>query len=186
MQSSHDVLRQNILSNWFATSSLQRWMHWVKNSIKLPSSGKIQTWFTRTLAIWIPSSTLQYLLCNSYGWMWSSANSFLSVLWWRGVSICYRPTGEFWINSTTWDFHSLYRLWRKFKRKLGFLFVGKGKLFIMKLFFEVFNLICFTVERLTCFEMQPRQRRFCWILHEVHFLLDGQGNYSFKRKFMYL
>ena len=57
MQSSHDVLRQNILSNWFATSSLQRWMHWVKNSIKLPSSGKIQTWFTRTLAIWIPSSS---------------------------------------------------------------------------------------------------------------------------------
>ena len=126
----------------------------------LPSSGKIQTWFTCTLAIWIPSSTLQYLLCNSYGWMWSSANSFLSVLRCRGVSICYRPTGEFWINSTAWDFHSLYRLWRKFKRKLSFLFVGKGKLFIMKLFFEEFKLICFTVERLTCFEMQPRQRRF--------------------------
>ena len=95
-----------------------------------------------------------------YGWMWSSANSFLSVLWWRGVNVCYRPTGEFWINSTAWNFHSLYRLRRKFKRKLSFLFVGKGKLFIMKLFFEEFKLICFTVERLTCFELQQRQRRF--------------------------
>ena len=27
MQSSHDVLRQNILSNWFATSSLSKQLH---------------------------------------------------------------------------------------------------------------------------------------------------------------
>ena len=49
------------------------------------------------------------------------------------------------------------RLLRKFKRKLSFLFVGKGKLYIMKLFFEEFNLFFFTV---ACFEMQPRRRRF--------------------------
>ena len=37
----------------------------------------------------------------------------------------------------------------------------KGKVFIVKsVFFEVFNLIFFTAERLACFEMQPRQRRF--------------------------
>ena len=43
MQSSHDALCLNIYSNWFVTLSLQRCMHWVNNSIKLPSSGKTQT-----------------------------------------------------------------------------------------------------------------------------------------------
>ena len=38
--------------------------------------------------------------------------------------------------------------------------MGKGKLFIMELFFEEFYFIFFTAERLACFEMQPRQRRF--------------------------
>ena len=71
-------------------------MHALSN---LLSVGKIQTQFVYTVAIWIPSLTLQYLLCNFYGWMWSLAISFLSVLWWRGISklICYRLTGEFWI-----------------------------------------------------------------------------------------
>ena len=73
---------------------------------------------------------------------------------------CYRLTGEFWINSTAWDSYSLYRLLGKFKRKSSFLFVGKGKLFIMELFFEEFYFIFFTAERLACFEMQPRQQRF--------------------------
>ena len=41
-------------------------MHRENNSIKLPSSGKIQTRFICALAIWIPSSILQYLLCNFY------------------------------------------------------------------------------------------------------------------------
>ena len=93
-------------------------------------------------------------------------------------------TGEFWINSTAWDFHSLYRLWRKFKRKLSFRFVGKGKLFIMKLFFEEFNLICFTGSAwplLKCNQGSDVLENF-----EVHFLLYVQGNYFFKRKFMYL
>ena len=54
-------------------------------------------------------------------------------------------------------FFFLKRLLRKLKRKLSFLFVGKGKLYIMKLFFEEFNLFFFTV---ACFEMQPRRRRF--------------------------
>ena len=119
-------------------------MHRVNNSIKLSSLGKIQTWFICTIAIWIPSSTFLYLLCNFYGWMWSSVNSFLSVLWWRGVSIRYRLTGEFWIKSTAWDFFSLYRLLKKLKGKLSFLFVAKTKLFIMKLFFEEFSF--FTAE----------------------------------------
>ena len=79
--------------------------------------------------------------------MWSLAISFLSVLWWRGVSklICYRLTGEFWITRQR-DFDSLHSLLKKLKQKLSFLFVGKGKLFIMKLFFEEFNLIFFTAE----------------------------------------
>ena len=120
-----------------------------------------------------------------YGWMWSS---FFSVLWWRGVSklklICYQLWGEFWKDSTAWDFFSMYRLLRKFKIKLSFIFVGKWKLLIMKLFFEEFNLLFFTAERLACYEMQLRQRRFgaFWGI----FLLYGQGNFVFKRKFMYL
>ena len=119
----------------------------VNNSIKLASSRKIQTWYICILAVWIPSSTWQYLLCNFYGWMWSSAYWFLSVLWWRGVySICWQLKGEFCINSTAWDFYSLYRLSKKPKRKLRFLFVGKGKRFIMELFIDEFNPIFFTVE----------------------------------------
>ena len=114
---------------------------------------------------------------------------FLSVLWWRGVSklklICYQLTGKLWIDLTAWDFYSLYRLSRKFKRKFSFLFVGKWNLFIMKLFFEEFNLLFFTAEHLACFEMQPRQRRFGAFSWGT-FLLRGQGNLVFKRKFMYL
>ena len=160
-------------------------MHRVNNSINLPSLGKIQTWFICSLAIWLPTSTWQYLLCSFYGWMWSS---FFSVLWWRGVSklklICYQLWGEFWKDSTAWDFYAMYRLLRKFKIKLSFIFVGKWKLLIMKLFFEEFNLLFFTAERLACYEMQLRQRRFgaFWGI----FLLYGQGNFVFKRKFMYL
>ena len=94
--------------------------------------------------------------------MWSSADSFLSALWSRGVSsISYRLTGEFWINFTAWGFYSLYRLLIKCKRKLSFLVVGKGKFFIMKLFFEEFNLFSSRWSACpVCFEMQPRQRRF--------------------------
>ena len=65
---------------------------------------------------------LQYLLCIFYVWMWFSTNSFLSVRWWRGVSklIWYRLTGEFWINSTAWDFCSVYRLLKKLRKKKAF------------------------------------------------------------------
>ena len=41
---------------------------------------------------------------------------------------------------------------RKFKRMLSFLFVGKGKLFVIKLSFEEFNFVSFAAERLVCFE----------------------------------
>ena len=46
------------------------------------------------------------------------------------------------------------------KKLLSFLFVGLEKLCIMQLFFEEFNHIFFTAERLACFEKQLRQRRF--------------------------
>ena len=58
--------------------------------------------------------------------MLSLAISFLSFLWGRDII-----TGEFRINLMVWDFYSLYRFLRRFKRKLSFLFVGKWKLFIM-------------------------------------------------------
>ena len=106
-------------------------MHWVNDSIKLTSLGNIQTLFICTLTIWIPSSTLQYLLCSFYGWMWSCGH-FIFVSFFGGEALVlslslyhYQITGEFWIDSTAWDFYSLYRLLRKFKRELSSLFVGK-------------------------------------------------------------
>ena len=47
---------------------------------------------------------------------------------------------------------------RKFKRMLSFLPVDKRKLFVMKLFFEEFNLVFFTAERLACFEATEAAR----------------------------
>ena len=63
------------------------------------------------------------------------------------------------------------------QKKAQFSFCGQRKAFHYILFFEEFNLIFFTAERLACSEMENL---------EVHFLLYGQGNYVFKRKFMYL
>ena len=51
------------------TLPLWRWMHWVSNSIMLPSLRKTQTWIICTVAIWMTSLTLQYLLCHLYGWV---------------------------------------------------------------------------------------------------------------------
>ena len=73
----------------------------------------------------------------------------------------------------------------KLKRMLSFLFVEEGKLFIKKSSFEEFKLVFFTLERMACFEMQPRQRSFL-LNFQVHFALYGQENYGFEREFMYL
>ena len=54
-----------------------------------------------------------------------TAECGLAVISFLSVSLVERITGEFWIDSTAWDFYSLYRLLRKFKRELSFLFVGK-------------------------------------------------------------
>ena len=58
--------------------------------------------------------------------MWSSAFSFFSVLWLRGVSklklICYQLRGEFWKDSTAWDFYSMYRLLSWVQKKAQFSF----------------------------------------------------------------
>ena len=67
------------------------------------------------------------------------------------------------------------------------LFVEKGKLFSKKSSFEEFNLVFFTTEPMVCFEMQPSQRSTAKFLlnFQVHFVLYGQENYVFERKFMY-
>ena len=76
------------------------------------------------------------------------------------------------------------RLLKKLKRKLSFLFEGKGKLFTMKFFFEEFDLIFFTAESawpvLKCNQGSDVLENF-----EVHLLLYGQGNYVVKRKCKY-
>ena len=46
----------------------------------------------------------------------------------------------------------------KFKRMLSFFFVEKEKLSARKIDFNDFDQVFFTAERLSCFEMQPRQR----------------------------
>ena len=58
---------------------------------------------------------------------------------------------------------------------LSFLFVEKGKLFIKKSSFEEFNLVFFTAEPLVCFEMQPRQRSFCWIFRYILHSMGGKS-----------
>ena len=46
----------------------------------------------------------------------------------------------------------------KFKRILSFLFVEKEKLSARKIDFNDFDQVFYKAERLSCFEIQPRQR----------------------------
>ena len=77
----------------------------------------------------------------------------------------------------------IVQVMEKVQKKAQFSFCVQRKVFIMKLFFEEFNIVFFKVDHLTCFEMQPRHVMENF---EVHFLLYDQGNYFFKSKFMYL
>ena len=62
--------------------------------------------------------------------------------------------------------------------------MGKGKLNIMNLFFEEFNLIFYT-EEAAWSVLKCNQGNDVLENIEAHFLVYGQGNYVFKRKFMY-
>lgn len=68
----------------------------------------------------------------------------------------------------------MYRLLKKLKKKLSFFLAGKGKLFVIKLFFEEFNLIVLTAENpwpvLKCRQGSDVLENF-----EVYRLLCGQG-----------
>ena len=55
----------------------------------------------------------------------------------------------------------------KFKRMLSFVLVEEGKLFIKKSSFEELNLVSFMAEHMVCFEIQSRQRSFCWIFRYI-------------------
>ena len=46
----------------------------------------------------------------------------------------------------------------KVQKNAQFPFCGQRKLFVMKLFFEEFNLVFFTAERLACFEATEAAR----------------------------
>ena len=143
-------------------------MHWVNNSIKLSSLVKILTWFICTLNtqfdFTVPS--LQFLRLNVVFGHFIFGGEVIE-------KVQKKAQFSFSLVERCRKIFIHCRLLRKFKRKLSFLFVGKGKLFIKKLFFEEFNLIFFTVERLACFEMQPRRRRF-WEFWGIFFLLYGQ------------
>ena len=72
---------------------------------------------------------------------------------------------------------------RKFKRMPSF-FVNKGTVFVSKLSFEEINLVFFAAKLFTCFE--PTKAIKVPKKLKVHFILYGQGNYVFKREFVYL
>ena len=165
MQSSHDALRRNILSNWFVTSSLYRWMRWVNNSIKLPSSGKIQTWSICTLAIWIPSSntepSLQFLPLNVVFGQFLSVSSLVerrSYVQWYMLPSNRRILDK--LDGVIMKFLFCVQVIEKAQKKAQFSFVGKGKLFIIDRSSRNSTLFSPLRSAWPFSEMQPRQRRF--------------------------
>ena len=144
-----NALHYNILSNWFVTSSLYRWMCWVKHlcQASIFGSQKIQTWFICTLVIWIPRSTYSTLSV-----IFTAECGLQSIHFCQLFGICYPLTGEFWIKLK----YSVYRLLKKLKKSSAFFLWAKES-FSLKI---VLQGIHFTVEHVACSEMQPRQRRF--------------------------
>ena len=75
---------------------------------------------------------------------------------------------------------------RKFKRMISFLFVGKRKLFGMKLSFEEFNLVFYTTDRSAWLVLnQPRQRGFWGHLRYIPYSMVKE-KCVLKRDFLYL
>ena len=161
MQSSHNALRRNIISNWFydlialRVDALSKQLHQAlvfgeDTDVIYLHFCDLNTHFDFT----VPS--LQFLRLNVVFGHFIFVSSLVEVI----EKVQKKAQFSFSLVERCRKIFTHCRLLRKFKRKLSFLFVGKGKLFITKLFFEEFNLIFFTVERLACFEMQPRRRRF--------------------------
>ena len=72
---------------------------------------------------------------------------------------------------------------------LSFLSVEEGKLFIKKTSFKEFNLVFFRAEHMVWFEMQPRQRSFCWIfMYILHSMAKKitflKGNLCIHKRFI--
>ena len=72
---------------------------------------------------------------------------------------------------------------------LSFLSVEEGKLFIKKTSFKEFNLVFFRAEHMVWFEMQPRQRSFCWIsMYILHSMAEKitflKGNLCIHKRFI--
>ena len=154
MQSSHNALRRNIISNWFydvialRVDALSKQLH-------------------QALVFGEDADVIYLHFCD----LNTQFDFTVPSLQFLRLNVVF---GHFIFVSSLVE-----RLLRKSKRKLSFLLVGKGKLFITKLFFEEFNLIFFTVERLACFEMQPRRRRF-WEFWGIYFF------YSMVKKITFL
>ena len=164
MLSSHDALRRNILSNWFVTSSLYRWMRWVNNSIKLPSSGKIQTWFICTLAIWIPSSTYSTFSAIFTAECGLRPNHFCQFFGGKAfVCAVELPSNRRILDKldgVIMKFLFCVQVIEKAQKKAQFSFVGKGKLFIIDRSSRNSTLFSSLRSAWPFSEMQPRQRRF--------------------------
>ena len=72
---------------------------------------------------------------------------------------------------------------------LSFLSVEEGKLVIKKTSFTEFNLVFFRAEHMVWFEMQPRQRSFCWIfMYIMHSMAKKitflEGNLCIHKRFI--
>ena len=75
---------------------------------------------------------------------------------------------------------------RKFKRLLSFLFVGKRKLFVMKLSFEERNLVFYMADRSAWLVLnQPRQWGFWRHLKYIPYSMINE-KYVLKKEFLYL
>ena len=159
MQSSHNALRRNIISNWFydlialRVDALSKQLHQAlvfgedTDVIYLHFEYPVRLYSTFSSIFTAECGLRPFHFCQFFGGEVIEKVQKKAQFSFSLVERCRK----IFIHC---------RLLRKFKRKLSFLFVGKGKLFITKLFLEEFNLIFFTVERLACFEMQPRRRRF--------------------------
>ena len=150
MQSSHDAL--HILSNCFVTSSLYKWIRCISKQLhQAPVLGEDTDviylhscdLYTK-LDFTVPS--LQFLRLNVVFGLFIFVSSLverrLKCMLTAKRRILYKLDGV--------RFLFIVQVIEKAQRKVGFLFVGKGKRSNMKLLIEEFNLISFT--RLACFE----------------------------------
>ena len=179
MQSSHDVLRQNILSNWFATSSLSKQLHQASffgqdTDVIYLHSCDLNTKFDFTVPslqfLWLTVVFGQFVFVSSLvkrrQHMLPTNRQNFGLTRRREISIHCTGYGESSKES------SVFFLWAKESFSLWHCSSRNSTLFASR--WGAWPV-------LKCNQGSDVLENF-----EVHLLRYGQGNYFFKRKFMYL